>query len=211
MMETRPCDAMFSHSSINREILRHIMHVKSESWNYSMLRRLYRLFGKSREHRLFLEHARSYFFEITFRRYRVSNIDSLIQKKIHRSLTPQIVDHFRSNTETNIRFTSLDKMDRCIVRYLAFYYGYLSLCTRKTLTEGSGNDYEMIHKSPHYEHQVITYEFLVHKKIHNLAYYQLVIDSPDPAKRAYRLRQDCSIRGLGVTYELHDIECIKVI
>lgn len=187
------------------------MCIKSESWNYSMLRRLYRLFGKSRQHRLFLKDARSYFFEITFRRHRVHDIDSLIQKKIHRPLTPHIFNHFRSNNETSIRFTSLDKLDRCIVRYLALYYGYLSLYTHKVLTEESGENYEMIHRSPYYEYQVITYEFMALKKIHNLAYYDLVIDSVDPAKRAFRLRQDCPIHGLGATLELHDIECIKVI
>lgn len=212
---------IFSHSRINRVILKHIMG-RYEQWNYSMLRRLYRLFGKSIEHKRFLIDARKFFFGTMFSRYKVNTIDAFITKKLgcrdkkYGSLviTSDITSQFMANQKLDasvIKFSLLTKIERCVVRYLSLYYGYLPLCVHKICYESSGNNYEAIHGSHKYRNQLITYEFLRYHRIHNLSYYDLIIDASNPHKRAYKLKNDCDIRNLGITNELHNIECVKII
>ena len=209
-------NTLFSNHHINLLIVARILD-GTETWNYSMLRRLYRLFGKSRDHQLFLECARQYFFEYMFRRYKVTNVCALVHRKIRTSLQSHttVFDEFKRGIEEHreciIIESPLNRADRCIVRYLALYYGYLYLCREKLQCDFPGDAYERIHDSPAYKNQVIAYEFLRRRHINNLAYYDLVIDSPHRDKRAYRLKDTFLIKGIGFTVEFHYAECIKVL
>lgn len=189
----------------------------TECWDYSMLKRIYRLFGKSCEHYLLMTEARNMFFARMFCKYRVTHINALLRKKTHLQHPPHsrvYIEFHRAmneNRHTSISFRSLSRQERCIVRYLSFYYGYMCLFDGKRIEDDIGNAYADIHESPLYKNQVITYRFMAQQKIHNLIYYDLVIDAPFPPQRAYRLKKDVSIKYVGQTRILHDLQCIYLL
>jgi len=207
---------IFGHASINTVILSHLFN-GTECWDYSMLKRIYRLFGKSREHYLFVTEARNLFFTKMFHGYGVNNINALLRKKtrIQEPSQSRVYKEFHiamnEDRRKSIHFRSLNTQDRCIIRYLSFYYGYLCLFDGKQIREGIGNAYSDIHESPIYKNQVITYKFMCEHKIHNLSYYDLIIDSPFPHQRAYRLKQDVSVKYVGKTCISHHLECIYLL
>lgn len=182
-----------------------------------MLKRIYRLFGKSSEHYLLVTEARNLFFVKMFDKYSVNNINALLRKKTHVQEPSQSCLYMAfhramsKNGHTPLTFKSLNTQDRCIIRYLSLYYGYLCLFDGKQIHEEVGNTYIDIHESPVYKHQVITYEFMCHHRIHNLSYYDLVIDSPFPLQRGYRLKQGVIIKDLGKTRIWHHLRCIYVL
>lgn len=205
------CELIFDNQRIVIAILSHLLE-GTESWRYAIVRRLYRLFGKSREYRLFLTVARTLFFEHLFTRYGVTTIGTLLYKRI--GVDPRVIPAFRqfyANIEQpSIHFTTLDWTSRHIVRYLALYHGYVYIFCDKFLYECDGTAYWNIHGAPHYQNRVLTYRFLKQRSIHNLAYYELVEPAPRLFDRTYRLRRDCNVRGLGNTLEIHNVECLRV-
>ncbi len=110
----------------------------------------------------------------------------------------------------SILFRSLSRKERCIVRYLALYHGYLYLFTGKMYREKIGDAYAKIHNSPSYKNQVITYKFMRTKGIHNITFYDLIIDSDKQDERAYKLKKDFPVECIGKTRVLHNLECINL-
>lgn len=209
-------EQVFANQTINTVILSYIMN-GTETWNYSMIRRIYRIFGKAHEYQYFLECTRNYFFNDIFRRYKVKDIYGFLRRKLKNHFNKQLhaYNTFVGAFNNNYACVCIDwisnKAQRSIARYLALYYGYLYLCVQKIQYNLPGDAFERIHESIYYKNQVIKYEFLRRHYIHNLAYYDLIIDSPSQDKRAYRLKRDVSIKGVGITVDCQLVDCIKVL
>lgn len=215
--EEKTLETIFDNIRITIIIVSHILD-GTGTWNYSMMKRIYRLFGKAKTYHRFLMVAHAYYFKQLFTFYRVKHIDALLKKKI--KFSPCVYHahkHFlRELGSPLIYFTTLDWAARCIVRYLALYHGYMYIFIEKTYYEsttdesGDGAAYAKIHSSPNYKNQVISYWFLQQRNIHNLAYYDLIIDSPIARERGYKLKDYDMVRNLGTTLEIHTVECIKI-
>lgn len=211
MDENKSHELVFGDRRIAITILSHLLR-GTEKCLYGTMRRLYRLFGKAREYRLFLMVARTLFFEEMFRRYKVATIGQLLQKKT--GVDPHVVPAYRQFYENLERpcicFFTLDWTSRYMVRYLALYHGYMYIFCSKILYECDGPAYWNIHGAQHYRDRALTYRFLRQHSIHNLAYYELVEDAPRLIDRKYRLRRGLNVRGIGNTLEIHDVQCIQI-
>ena len=63
----------------------------------------------------------------------------------------------------------------------------------------------------HYENEPVKYKLLKKKRIHNLKYYDLVEKADTLMDSTFKLKEDAMIYKVGVTKELKDILCIKIL
>ena len=176
--------------------------------NHQILQCIYRAFGKSR-FSTFVNQCKNFVFK-------GDKIYSLLQDVTHKNnpiFYPCYREFLKELAKGNplITFESLNNKSRLIVKYLALYHGYLTVCTNKEMFEPLGYTYSSIHNDVRYKNKPLTFRFLKTKKIHNLEYYDLVEKKDTIYDSTFKLKPGALIYKKGASTEIMDLTCIKII
>jgi hypothetical protein len=184
----------------------------SEKRNFKILKTIYSAFGKSKYH-IFITQCRECYFKILFDTYKVNDIYTFLQKRIHKN-NPKFYlcyrTFYKEKENSLITFKNLNNKSKIIISYLSLYYGYLVVFRGKTMYEKLGYNYWNIHNDPIYKDKPLEYWFLKRKRIHNLKYYDLVNKGNTIYDSTFILKKDITNYKCGATTELMDIDCIKI-
>lgn len=177
----------------------------SERWDFLMLKRLYIIFGKT-SYRKFILDAKDYYFNKLYLLYHVTNFNDLLKKLIHKP-NPQFYHEYVQFNKGSVKFESLTKRPSLIIKYLCLYHHYIWICTNRSQYETIGDTYSKIND----QYKEFEYRFLKSKGIHNLKYYNLVHEGKSFYDNRYQIKDTEDIYKLGITKDIVDIECIKLI
>lgn len=163
-------------------------------------------FGRS-QYDGFIMTCRKYHYQRLFRQFKVSNIDDLLRALLKK----KSICHFpcyRQFKGDLISFSDLKAQHRLMIYYLSIYHGYLWVTLSQSAQEKSGNVYETFHLRTD---GPIPYSLLERKRLHNLAYYDLVEKGKTLHESTFTLKKNANIHRKGVTVFWKEIDCIKLI
>lgn len=195
-------------------IIRYLFKSNSDKRNSSLLNKIYKTFGSGYQN--FLITCRDYFFHLLFYKHQAIDIYNLLQRLTRKTN----INNFQCYQKfyqkvinltidcNQIDFQQLKAKHRLIVYYLSLFHGYYYYSDNIQQWEEMGYNYYHIWND--YD-KPFSYSFLKRKRIHNLDYYDCIEKGKTIWDSKFVPKSDAKIYKKGVTKELKDIHCIKVI
>jgi hypothetical protein len=205
------------HPDIDNIIVSYIFSHNRKS-NYKRLQNIYHSFGRSYFDKFIITCKEYYFEQILFKQIfnenEINNIYTFLQKITHKK-NPKFyecyIKLYREIGNSLIKFESLNKKSKLIIKYLSLYNGYLTVHINKKSYETFGYNYYDIHSDERYKNKPLTFKFLKQKLVHNLDYYDLVEKKDNIYDSTFILKKDAQIYKRGITKDVFDVDCIRIV